>query len=99
VENLLNSVLHERIVSVNLLHYELSAGTIRFLINILFNLDNRKFASRKEIRKWKTGFKPVFHELGGILRAERNFSLSFLISSTREITRQKEIPLRAKKSA
>ena len=33
--------------------------------------------------------------LGGILRAERNFSLSFLISSTREITRQRKIPLRA----
>jgi hypothetical protein len=37
--------------------------------------------------------------LGGILRAERNFSLSFLISSTREITIQREIPLRAKNSA
>ena len=32
---------------------------------------------------FKAGFP-----LGGILRAERNFSLSFLISSTREITRQ-----------
>jgi hypothetical protein len=36
--------------------------------------------------------------LGGILRAERNFSLSFLISSTREITRQRKIPLRAQNS-
>jgi hypothetical protein len=33
--------------------------------------------------------------LGGIFCAERNFSLSFLISSTREITRQRKIPLRA----
>jgi hypothetical protein len=33
--------------------------------------------------------------LGGILRSKRNFSLSFLISSTREITRQRKIPLRA----
>ena len=37
--------------------------------------------------------------LGGILRVERNFSLSFLISSTREITRQRKIPLRAQNSA
>ena len=37
--------------------------------------------------------------LGGILRAERNFSLSFLISSTREITGQRKIPLRAQNSA
>jgi hypothetical protein len=37
--------------------------------------------------------------LGGILRAERNFSLSFLISSTREITRQRKNPLRAQNSA
>jgi hypothetical protein len=43
--------------------------------------------------------------LGGIFRAERNFSLSlpspwpFLISSTREITRQRKIPLRAQNSA
>jgi hypothetical protein len=28
--------------------------------------------------------------LGGIFRAERSFSLSFLISSTREITRQRD---------
>ena len=47
----------------------------------------------------------VFHPkgrfpLGGILRAERNFSLSFLNSSTREITRQrKSVPLRAGNSA
>jgi hypothetical protein len=33
--------------------------------------------------------------LGGIFRVERNFSLSFLIISTREITRQKKIPLSA----
>jgi hypothetical protein len=37
--------------------------------------------------------------LGEILRAERNFTLSFLISSTREITRQRKIPLRAQNSA
>jgi hypothetical protein len=37
--------------------------------------------------------------LGGILRAERNLSLSFLISSTREITRPRKIPLRAQNSA
>jgi hypothetical protein len=37
--------------------------------------------------------------LGGILRAERNLSLSFLISSTREIARQRKIPLRAQNSA
>jgi hypothetical protein len=29
----------------------------------------------------------LFTPLGGIFRAEQNFSLSFLISSTREITR------------
>jgi hypothetical protein len=43
---------------------------------------------------YKAGFP-----LGGILRAERNLSLSFLISSTREITRQRKIPLRAQNSA
>jgi hypothetical protein len=37
--------------------------------------------------------------VSGILRAERNFSLSFLISSTREITRQREIPHGAENSA
>jgi hypothetical protein len=37
--------------------------------------------------------------LGGILRVERNLSLSFLISSTQEITRQRKIPLRAQNSA
>jgi hypothetical protein len=37
--------------------------------------------------------------LGEILRAERNFSLLFLINSTREITRQRKIPLRAQNSA
>ena len=37
--------------------------------------------------------------LGGIFRSERNLSLSFLISSTREITRQRKIPLRAEYSA
>ena len=37
--------------------------------------------------------------LGGILRAERNFSLSFLNSSTQEITRQRKFPLRAQSSA
>jgi hypothetical protein len=36
--------------------------------------------------------------LGGILRAERNFSLSFLNSSTQEITRQRKFPLRAQSS-
>jgi hypothetical protein len=49
------------------------------------------------------GFKPYStlagFPLGGILRAERNLSLSFLISSTREITRQRKIPLRAQNSA
>ena len=45
-------------------------------------------------KAYKAGFP-----LGGILRAERNFSLSFLISSTREITRQRKIPLRAQNSA
>jgi hypothetical protein len=49
--------------------------------------------------------KPVFAHskagfpLGGILRAQRKFSLSFLISSTREITRQRKIPLRTQNSA
>jgi hypothetical protein len=37
--------------------------------------------------------------LGGIFRAERNFSLSFLISSTQELTRQRKIPLLAENSA
>jgi hypothetical protein len=37
--------------------------------------------------------------LGGILRAERNFCLSFLIGSIREITRQRKITLRAQTSA
>jgi hypothetical protein len=37
--------------------------------------------------------------LGGILRAEWTFSFSFLISSIREITRQRKIPLRAQNSA
>ena len=36
--------------------------------------------------------------LGGIFHAERNFSLSFLIRPTREITRQRKIPLRAENS-
>ena len=45
-------------------------------------------------RVHKAGFP-----LGRILRAERNFSLSFLISSTREITGQRKIPLRAENSA
>jgi hypothetical protein len=36
--------------------------------------------------------------LAGIFHAERNFSLSFLISSTQEITRQREIPLSAENS-
>jgi hypothetical protein len=44
--------------------------------------------------KFASGFP-----LSGILRAERMFSLSFLISSTREITRQRKIRLRAQNSA
>jgi hypothetical protein len=46
--------------------------------------------SRPVCMDLKAGFP-----LGGILRAERNFSLSFLISSTREITRQRKILVRA----
>ena len=37
--------------------------------------------------------------LDGSLRSERNFYFCFLISSTREITRQRKIPLRAQNSA
>ena len=44
---------------------------------------------------WMAIRKKDSFPLGGILHAERNFSLSFLISSTREITKQRKIPLRA----
>jgi hypothetical protein len=48
-----------------------------------------------ELQARKAGFP-----LGAILRAQRKFSLSFLIiSSTREITRQRKNPLRAQNSA
>ena len=60
----------------------------------------------KTLNLLKLSFKRLNHTLikvgfplAGILHAERNFSLSFLISSTREITRQREIPLRAQISA
>jgi hypothetical protein len=47
-------------------------------------------APRAKFRLVENGLKACF-PLGGILRAERNFSLSFLISSTREITRQRKL--------
>jgi hypothetical protein len=60
--------------------------------------NNERFARVGKANVNGNGLKACF-PLGEIFRAEQNFSLPFLISSTREITRQREIPLRAENSA
>jgi hypothetical protein len=61
--------------------------------NIVFGtpFESLPFFCRSSVASKAKGCFP----LGGIFRAERNFFLSFLISPTREITRQRKIPLRA----
>ena len=57
--------------------------TIGYLTLLLTLLTNRVRSKRRNLCKSR------FYTIDGIFRAERKFSLLFLISSTREITRQR----------